>query len=213
MKLRIAAPIATLAAVLVAPAAIAADQGWYVSGMAGVTFAEDANVTDSSIPFPLTASSDTGFNLAGAGGYAFGNGLRLEGEVAYRQFDVDKITIVGVSLPASGNGNSFSLMANGFYDFDLGGGWKPYVGGGIGLARVEASKIAIAGGALVDDEDTVFAYQVGGGMGYTLTPQATVFLDYRYFATEDPTFRDVDGGTLKSELHTHNVSLGLRYRF
>lgn len=211
MKLRIALPIAALAAILAAPAAIAADPGWYVSGMAGLTFAEDADGTDSGVPF--TTSFNTGFNLGAAGGYAFPNGLRLEGELAYRQTDVDKITIGGLAFAGGGNANAFSVMGNAFYDFDLGGGWKPYVGGGIGLARVEASKVTIAGFALVDDDDTVFAYQVGGGMGYTLTPQATVFLDYRYFATEDPTFRDVGGATLKTELHTHNVSLGMRYRF
>ena len=59
-----------------------------------------------------------------------------------------------------------------------------------------------------DADDTVFAWQVGAGIGYALTPQLTFDLKYRYFATSDPEF---DGTEV--EYASHNVYAGIRLHF
>lgn len=119
----------------------------------------------------------------------------------------------------SGDISVLTFMGNVYYDFDLGLGWKPYVGGGLGVASISLeSKSATSGTALADDKDTAFAYQAGGGVGYEFATSAdhaiTVSLDWRYFRTADPTFKGaVTGAEFDAEIGGHEISLGLRYGF
>ena len=119
----------------------------------------------------------------------------------------------------SGDISALTFMGNVYYDFDLGSGWKPYVGGGLGMASISLeSKSATDGRALADDKDTVFAYQAGGGVGYEFATSEdhtiTVSLDWRYFRTADPTFKGaVTGAEFDTEIGGHEISLGLRYGF
>jgi hypothetical protein len=52
---------------------------------------------------------------------------------------------------------------------------------------------------------------LAGGKLFRLAVNATttVFVDYRYFATEDPEF----SYRQEAEIDSHNISLGLRYSF
>lgn len=119
----------------------------------------------------------------------------------------------------SGDISVLTFMGNVYYDFDLGLGWKPYVGGGLGVASISLeSKATASGRTLADDKDTVFAYQAGGGVGYEFATSAdhaiTVSLDWRYFRTADPTFKGaVTGAEFDAEIGGHEISLGLRYGF
>lgn len=195
-------------------------QGWYVGIQGGMTFAQDADNEANGVT--ITTSQDTGFNIGGVGGYDFGNSFRAEGEVVYRKNDVDELDLsdlgLGVNtLDGTGDVSALSFMANGFYDFDVSWPVKPYVGAGIGVASVSLNDVgATAGGLtveLADDDDTVFAYQLGAGLSYPLTPSATISVDYRYFATSDPTFKDVDGDKFDSEFKSHNIGVRLLFRF
>lgn len=119
----------------------------------------------------------------------------------------------------SGDISALTFMGNVYYDFDLGLGWKPYVGGGLGVASISLeSKSATSGRSLVDDKDTVFAYQAGGGVGYEFAASEDhaiiVSLDWRYFRIADPTFKGaVTGAEFDTEIGGHEISLGLRYGF
>lgn len=119
----------------------------------------------------------------------------------------------------SGDISVLTFMGNVYYDFDLGLDWKPYVGGGLGVASISLeSKSTASGRTLADDKDTVFAYQAGGGVGYEFATSAdhaiTVSLDWRYFRTADPTFKGaVTGAEFDAEIGGHEISLGLRYGF
>jgi opacity protein-like surface antigen len=67
---------------------------------------------------------------------------------------------------------------------------------------------------IVNGSDTVLAFQLGAGVGYEIIPAATLSLDYRYFRTADPTFKDLVLGTsFRSEYHAHDIRLGVRYQF
>ncbi len=196
----------------ISSAALAADPNWYVSGAGGATWFEqaDSQVNGNS----LETSFDTGYVFLGAGGYRFGNGFRAEGEFGYRRSSTDSTQVnSGPEFNTDGSMSALSFMANGYYDFDVGMKIKPYIGGGIGVARVSANDIRINGTQLVDDSDTVFAYQAIGGLGYDLTQNLTAFVEYRYFATVDPSFKASNGGNYDSQFMSHNALLGVRYHF
>ena len=112
-----------------------------------------------------------------------------------------------------------AFMGNVDYDFKNESRWVPYIGAGLGLAIISLdTESAATGTSLVDDSDTVLAYQVGAGLGYEF-PLAegrsiTVSLDYRYFGTQDPTFTgDVTGKEFDVTIRGHDVGIGLTYGF
>ena len=61
-----------------------------------------------------------------------------------------------------------SGMVNGYFDFPIGGNWKPFIPSGIGMANVEVNDLNFAdsGEAAWGDDDTGLAWQVGAGVGY-----------------------------------------------
>lgn len=226
MKIEKIAATGILAMSLVAYAMPAnAANDWYVSGNLGVSSLQEASLTDTFTGGSITADVDfdTGYGLSGAIGHAWGP-FRLEGELSYRKNDLDQIdvktlTIAGVVFTAlgtatlGGDTSSFGFMANGYYDFDTGGNWVPFVMAGIGGAKINLDVTSVGGVAVTYDEsDTVFAYQAGAGLGYKFSPTTTANLQYRFFGTSDPTFDDgVD--KIDSEYRSHNFWVGITQRF
>jgi len=195
-----------------------AASGPYLSVQVGGTWLEDANV-DYDNPFFIDdeVEFDTGFNVGLAAGYDFGM-ARLEGEVAYRQNDVDKINIDGEDFNGDGDASALSFMLNGYLDIETGSPVTPYLGAGLGVANVSANDVQVEVPGFgkfdfVDDDDTVFAYQFSAGVAFALNEAMAIDLGYRYFATSDPEFDDTGLGGFESEYKSHNVSLGLRMNF
>lgn len=185
--------------------------GPYVNGQLGMTWLADADNT--AFGETLESSYDMGFNVGAAGGYDFGP-ARVEGEINYRQNDVDELGVPGVgSIGGDGDVSAFSLMGNGYWDIATGGPVTPYLGAGIGVAQVSMNDVGALGLTLADDDDTVFAYQFATGVVFDLNPMLALDLGYRYFATTDPEFKDSEGFKFDSEYQSHNLSLGLRYTF
>ncbi len=201
--------------VLVSMAANAqAGQGWYVSGQGGASFLQDADLDDPTgilLALDTEVSFETGFNFAAATGYDWG-AWRAEAEIAYAKNDIDEFSILGLGVDGGGDVSALSFMANGFYDFDL-APWTVYIGGGAGIAKVSINDADVLGIPLADDDDTVFAYQVGAGAEYAFNPNASLVLGYRFFSTADPDFNDVTGIPFSSEYHRHDTRLGVRFYF
>ncbi len=198
---------------------------WYASVNAGVTLLDDADFTDTFAAGSATGSIDfdPGFGLSGAAGYSWGN-FRLEGEISYRkngldEVQVDTLSVAGVlftslgTFDIDGDTTALGFMANGWYDVDTGTPWVPFLGAGLGVARLNIDIESIAGVATTYDEsDNVFAYQAGAGVGYKVTPTTTVSLSYRFFGTADPEFDDgVD--KVDTEYSSHNIMVGILGRF
>jgi len=216
--------------------ALAAD-GFYLNVGAGVNLLEDADNSVTTVgPAEIKSEYDIGFGLTGAGGYKFTNGIRVEGEIGYRRNAFDQLSFTndgglgvawgvgslnGFSLDADDEMSALSFMVNGYYDFDLGSGWMPYVGGGVGLALVDAkASVSLLGVdvTLINDDDTVFAYQIGAGIGYVaarsnVLEEYVVTLDYRYFATADPSLTDELGNGVDTEYSGHFFGIGLRFQY
>ena len=185
---------------------------------------------------------DTGFKFGAMLGYRLESGLRLEGEVFMARADVTKITntnitVTGVPHPpiedlpleVSGAAEQLGVMANLWYDFEtIDDAWTPYIGGGLGLVRIDqgdlnydtdglAERIATLQLSAADepagrspipegfvptpaDTDTAFAFQIGAGVGYALSETATLQLGYRLQIVNGPEFNGMNQtGTVNTE--------------
>ena len=185
--------------------AFAAD-GPYFSPMIGTSLLSDSTLSEDGLSVDL--EFDPGVNLAIMVGTKIG-GARFEGEVGYQKNDADEFSggfLGSLSLDAGGDVDLWRYMANGYYDFNTNSPLTPYVGAGLGFAMVSANDISIVGITIGSSDDTVVAYQFIAGLGYEITESTSVFVDYRYFATEDPKFDGTD-----AEIESHNISIGLRY--
>lgn len=219
--------ITTLFLLLIAPMSWSASvrPGAYVSGFIGVTVPRDANVDSSQLSdaslqqFNDQVEFDPGLNIGGTGGYDFGH-LRLEGELSYKHAEIDRITAKnGVSfVNPDGNIGVFATMVNAFFDLHNPGPVTPYVGGGIGFANLhlsETSAIDVSAGPVFlypEDDDTVFAYQAGAGVGIALNRRLVLDVGYRYFGTSRARLSDgFDTAELRYE--SHNGVVGLRVKF
>jgi len=214
------------AAVLALPAAASAQvgsatPGFYLGLGGGWNKARDADWSSANGPVGTSGEMEFehGWAVIGALGYQLGNGFRVEFEPGYRRNSADSTSTTFGGRDADGRISAISLMGNAIYELPLTFGLRPYIGVGLGAARLSADFTVPNQGGLplrVDDEDWVFAYQGIAGVGYALTDNVTVALDYRYFKTRDPEFsssRGSIGGTFESEYSAHTVLASVRYSF
>lgn len=202
MKSRITKTVA-LAALMAGAGGVAhATEGWY--GRADVGYSIDAGLDGEIEGDDLSTEFESDW-MGGLGlGYAFQNGFRAEGELAYRYNDAEG-TWDGQDV--AGYARSWSAMANLFYDFNRGGSVEPYLGVGVGGAR-------IGGGidGLGSDQDTVLAYQALAGIAIGLSERLDLDVGVRYFTAPDVDFNL--GGAEGSGDYEHTaVTVGLRWQF
>ena len=153
--------------------------------------------------------------------------FRPELELTYRSNDVDSqhenylVGVLGTPLraeaPTKGDSTiGYSAMANLWIDFlKSRSNFHPYIGGGLGAVNFEQKDPTYAGEDLEEDDDVVMAYQLGGGLGYALTDQVDLSLDYRWLKSEKGKFdlSPDDSGTVKARYETESVMLTLRFYF
>ncbi len=193
--------------------------------------------------------ADTGYVFGGAVGYQWDNGLILEVEAAYRrnQLDIDGVgegfgtrhITTDFSVYSASDSTDFlgteaglhgdeghisavSLMANAWYEFNLSNDqWRPYIGGGVGIAWLDMDGLAIASYGTKDPSTSVigfhgtesgFAWQLGAGIGYEFAPGKQITLDYRYF--NGPTMDNVQFNKVENDIDydysAHNIMIGVR---
>ena len=145
---------------------------------------------------------------------------RVEGELSYRSNKVKSLSINGTTATGpTGKMKSTSLMLNGYIDFNEASDFTPYLGAGLGLSNVDADNFGSSTTptiTILNDGDTVFAYQAIAGLGWDISPRTELFLEYRYFATEDVGVRTTPAaGAVSTNLSydTNNVFLGARFSF
>ena len=194
------------------PAVCLGATDWYGSMNAGVTFVSDSDLTYNELGFSGKEKweYDAGYSFGFAFGYKM-EPVRFEGEVSYGRNEVD--SVAGISIPSgySIETSLLNFMFNGYYDFNSGSGLMPYLTAGAGFSRVGAD-INLA--PIIDDEydDTVFAYQIGAGVGYAMSEIMKLDFRYRFLGTADPEF-SYPGGTAEAEIFTHNLTVGLHMAF
>lgn len=161
-------------------------------------------------------------------GLTSGKNLRVEAEYGYRE---KKKKTEGYFIDygaAYENGqetmelSSSSYMLNGYYDFHNESKLTPYLGAGIGLAKVtydysESVGLYEAGtGALLGSyagvyraSKTKMAYALMAGAGWQIDDRLTIDAGFRY--VDYGSFSDRDGDKYKTK--AKELSVGLRYAF
>ena len=195
--------------------------GWYLRGDIGIT-----THTDTDVDYHYDQSVDETWTIGGGVGYHFNEYLRADvtvdyagghewgGKLAVETLDGDII------LRNSADIDRTTWMLNGYVSLGQYGGFKPYIGGGVGLSHIWWSNISSEpSGVLeeVDDQsDTVVTYALMAGLDYSFNEYWTVDFGYRWLKMHDGTiFEDaplLGGGDLDfTDTTTQEFKIGLRY--
>lgn len=219
--------LATAAIAVLASAGQAQAKDLYVSVLGGANWWQDQTQASGESSTVIHFDADTGFVLGGAVGLHLDNwlhGLRAEIEASYRRNDINGHWATSESDTGTvrGHVSTFAVMANVWYDIDIGSKFKPYIGGGVGWARSHFDgAILTSSGATRSGEGTTsfdaagFAYQLGAGFNYEIMHGVDLGIGYRF--TVDPRLRFKDGGEFGGEgfggegytLDNHNHSVAL----
>jgi len=208
---------AVIAAGLVAglcTAASAQTDGLYVGAEAGVNFVPKLKFNANANTW--AQQQDPGYAILGQVGYGFGK-VRLEGEIGWRQNEINKYRDDFGAAKANGNISGVSIMGNVYYDFVNSSKFTPYIGGGIGGIDVNFDNLKAGGVPVTNDGDFQFAYQAIAGVSYAVNEQLSVKADYRYLGTTDGNFNTstqfAGGGPAKGSYESHSVLVGFTWKF
>ncbi len=161
---------------------------FYLGGEAGWTGLEDQTARITGAPL-LHEDYGAGYALGVRGGYQMGP-WRIEEEYMYRNNGLNSLSAGSLKLPGvSGSRSSNALMTNVLYDFDT-LGWPviPHIGVGIGAVDVIDQNKVAGIGQFVNASEWEFGYQAIAGASYSVTPNLSLEVDYRYMATTDETY-------------------------
>lgn len=186
-------------------------EGFYMSGNIGMAAPSDPDVVDSDMPgVSFVFDLDKGWAAGLAGGYGFSNNIRLEGEIIHQKNQFKNITYGNVSVPLNGDVTNTGLLLNAYYDLINSSNFIGFLSAGVGYDKIKYKDMSIPGLAIppISDDDTIFIYHIGGGIGYVISSKVTIDFKYRYLIGSDPEF-----GTTEAEFISHNFYVGLRYNF
>lgn len=230
-----------LALALFAPPAFAADETEtskeeddgirpYIEYMFGMSIVPNQTVKGSGATgaglWGRSEQDNPGYFFGGAVGARFLKHFRSELQIGFRSTEVENIAIQGELSDSKGDVSLFTVMANGYFDWDLGIGVIPFIGAGIGwgMPRLDVQNQPGTTQLNLDDTDSVFVWNAMIGGTLPLSEIAELSLGYRYIQTEDIKLssRIVDttmdpatstGQRLDYEYDAHEIYLGLRFNF
>jgi opacity protein-like surface antigen len=171
-----------------APTGVAHAQGMFVEGSAGITTQDHLKWGGG------TYSMDQGWNASAAIGQSFWTNWDGEAEFSYDKMEY--------SCCNPNNTHEYRLMANLTRNFQLAPSWTVYAGGGVGAAWVKYENHSVG----YTRSDTVPAWQAIGGVRWAVSPQWSLFGEYRY---QDNISNPKDQG-LEWEHKANNFALGVR---
>jgi opacity protein-like surface antigen len=257
---RVKSFLAAAAASLLSTAALAADMaiapppmyaspamvedfgGWYLRGDIGFSNQRVSRLNNALDVNNTSSVQNLTFNTAGifglGAGYKFNNWFRADVTGEYRGnsqfFGTDSITYPGGfgTDTYHATKSEWVVLANAYVDLGTWWSMTPFIGAGVGGARVSIANftdqgIAIQGGPVLPAlafGDNVskwnFAWALHAGVAYRVTPSFTVELAYRYLDMGDGLtgdLRSFDGTnnlvnptTFKS-LTSHDLKIGMRW--
>ncbi|QJB57105.1 outer membrane protein [Pseudodesulfovibrio sp. zrk46] len=211
---------------LISGVAFAGDGGFYGAIKAGGSFL-DADKTHSTNATTATVtkskfSTDSAGVIGAAVGYNWMDmDLPIRTEVEYMYHSDFKYKYEDSNSTLTDEINIQTLMLNGYWDFYNSTAFTPYINAGVGFAWVKED--FKTGGTVSLSEpssktNTNFAWNVGAGVGWSITESVILDLAYRYdyYGDGQKVTGTSTGKSVTSQvkdLATHNVLLGLRYQF
>ena len=223
--------VVALSSTVLATPALARDGAWYIGGDFGAMIVEDVEYDVGTTEDAIVVDHEYGFDGAGFVGYDLG-AFRLEAEVAYKKARIDELETT-LRLPGQGPGalggttaqtflnagggntTALSFMVNGLLDFGDDDGISGFLGGGVGIARVNFNnQRAFANqGAFIDDSDTRFAWQLLAGVRQAISDNMDVTVRYRFFNVSDLETVGFAGNDFSTRLRTHSLLGGITFNF
>jgi opacity protein-like surface antigen len=200
--------VAVAALCLTAGAVDALAQTYYFGVGGGYNYPHESAIQADGVS-GLDAAYDPGGMAAMAFGFEWVDGWRFEGDLSWRRSDFDSIDDV---LVDDGRVEIYAAMLNVYYGFRKDATVNPYLGGGVGAARLSVSDLAV-GAATVDDFGGAMAWQGIAGVDFALSPSWTLSLDYRYFAVDEVKLTDSLQVSFKTDYAASTAMLGLRVGF
>ena len=214
-----------LASTALASPALARDDQWYVGVDGGVMIVEDLDLDIGTVNNAASVDTDVGYDFGAVVGYDFG-GFRLESEVSYREADTSEFSSAAPVLPSGsgtalqrggtyaigGDVNALSFMVNGLLDFGDDDGIQGFVGGGVGVARIDLQN-QFAAPSYLDDSDTGFAWQALAGVRAPLSDSWDVGLKYRFFNADKVNLVSRLGQDVDTRFRSHSIMGSLIYNF
>jgi outer membrane immunogenic protein len=191
-------------------------QGFYIAPKIGYSL---LNFDDPEIgPFTLSDEDDDVLGAGLALGYDMGRlwvlPLRVEVEGFVRERGSETWAVADGFGDVRNSATVGTLFANAYFDLPLAWRFRPYVGGGVGMAWVDYRTTTDLGET--EDDRTNFAWNVGGGVAFGLTPTILIDLAYRYVdaGTGRTTF-DIPliEGRSEADIFLHEFLVGLRLTF
>ena len=231
--------------------------GWYIRGDIGAA-AQTQPKLSTDLNWLTDSKRRRSWSFDGGVGYQINNWLRADVTLDYRSVDrragvfgqytcpnnyfTDPVTgltslvTTTCSVRQSANINSLAGLFNGYADLGTWGGLTPYLGAGVGFARI-TNNASVAytdalgnsyGPVLVNPVTGVatnynfnqsssrssynFAYALMGGVTYSLTQNAKLDLGYRYLNLGGAAgFASSTGSVVKKDITAHEVRAGIRY--
>lgn len=152
------------------------DSNFYAKFFGGANILQNSSVSGHKITYR------TGYILSGSVGYRWCNGVKLEGEYAYRRNAINKMRTCCAGSSDNGNIHTSSYMANLLWDLPFSswgcGSVRPFVGGGIGY---DNQKLHSSNSWIVfNDKRHHFAWQLMAGLAMPLFCNAEATVEYRF---------------------------------
>lgn len=203
----------------------AAESGWYLGLDSGSqqSLGRIEETGRSGAPsYSLQSGSLTGLRV----GHDWGQGLRFEVNVRYREAESDMAVKSG-SGPLDGQQyrldaqvETLSMMAHALHDYPLSERWSLFASAGVGVIHNNVNGrlyLVTAGGwnGFKQGETTTLSWSLGGGVSRRLDRDWTLDAGWQYIDLGDAhSLIRTDGRRLVVDGYaSHDLSLSLRYRF
>jgi opacity protein-like surface antigen len=194
---------------------------WYVGLGVGWSYAETLELDANDATMEL----DQGTNqLNGVLGRRLGDDWRVE--LDYTEFENDPELLysssaaIEIDTDERDSVGTSSLMLNLVRDLHVGRAWRPYLGVGAGIGRVDVhfSELEINGPFfqrprrdIIDDDDTGLALQLMAGLTVPLTRRLELAADFRYWHMPGVDLEEVSGADVDTDHSVRSAWLHLRY--
>lgn len=170
--------------------ASAADPVRYWGAHAGVNTLKDWNTqVDFGFGTPVTGRADLERGVHG--GLMVGRQsehLRYELEYETGRIEVERLTLAPLSQSVNGKGRYHAVFANAYRTDRLTDRIDSFVGGGIGWGRVKLPLLGLGANCncFGPADKSGFAWQLRAGLGYRVSEQASVSLQYTWLSLPRP---------------------------
>jgi opacity protein-like surface antigen len=190
--------------------------GWYVRGDLGYGWGLTNNA-QSAPGFPDPTSNSLGNAPTGGLGFGIKRGWIRTDVTADYLSDMKYRGTVATPDDVTAKMSAWSVLVNGYLDL---GSWyrvSPYIGGGVGTARVKTSDYQsvvsppFTGGS---NAQWNFAWAAMAGVGITVSSNLIADIGYRYLNLGDAkSATDASGTMTFKNIAAHEVRVGLRWSF